>query len=92
MSATFITTYEHTCPARTDAGVLRLRGATETIQHGSIIVKPVLVSENSAFGAELSGIDWSRPVPPEIVQQVNILAKINISLQLITCVAGCSFD
>jgi alpha-ketoglutarate-dependent 2,4-dichlorophenoxyacetate dioxygenase len=78
MSTTFTTTYENTCPARPDAGVLRLRGSSEIIQHGSLTIKPVMVSENSAFGAEVSGIDWSRPVPPEVVRQVNLFANPNI--------------
>ncbi|RDW66637.1 hypothetical protein BP5796_09386 [Coleophoma crateriformis] len=72
MSTPLITTYENTCPARTATGVLRLRGASEPqlIRDGSLTIEPVLVSPNSAFGAEVSGIDWSRPIPPEMVKQL----------------------
>ncbi|RDW62411.1 hypothetical protein BP6252_11844 [Coleophoma cylindrospora] len=74
MSTPLITTYENTCPARTATGVLRLRGASEpqSIHDGSLTIEPVLVSPNSAFGAEVSGVDWSRPIPPEMVKQVRL--------------------
>ncbi|KAK9424998.1 putative TauD/TfdA-like domain-containing protein [Seiridium unicorne] len=56
-------TYENRCPAASDAGTLRLRGAP--LQDGALTIKPVLVSENSSFGAEISGVDWSRPIPED---------------------------
>lgn len=60
--------YENTCPA-TSSGTLRLRGAAQ-VQDGDLIVKPILVSEGSVFGAEISGIDWSQPLSKDRVQQV----------------------
>lgn len=60
--------YENTCPA-TGSGILRLRGAAQ-VQDGDLIVKPILVSEGSVFGAEISGIDWSQPLSKDRVQQV----------------------
>ncbi|KAI0144705.1 putative alpha-ketoglutarate-dependent 2,4-dichlorophenoxyacetate dioxygenase [Pestalotiopsis sp. NC0098] len=60
--------YENTCPA-TGSGILRLRGAAQ-VQDGDLIVKPILVSEGSVFGAEISGIDWSQPLSKDRVQQL----------------------
>jgi hypothetical protein len=31
---------------------------------------PILNSGTSVFGAEVSGLDWSKPIPEEIVHQV----------------------
>ncbi|KAF4633767.1 hypothetical protein G7Y89_g4355 [Cudoniella acicularis] len=69
MLSTLATAYENTCPP----AVLRLRGgnaALESIQDGTLLIKPVMVSHNSVFGAEVFGVDWSRPVAPEIVKQL----------------------
>ena len=55
--------YENTCPPRD--------GVAEAIQEGSLTIKPVLQSDHSAFGAEVFGVDWSKPVPEEIVAQVS---------------------
>lgn len=70
MSSTFTTTYENTCPARATTGSLKLGGANDPVQHGTLIVRPVMVSGDSAFGAEVSGVDWIRPIPDEIVKEV----------------------
>lgn len=70
MSRVFTTKYANTCPAPAGAGVLQLRGAPASIQDGSLTITPVMVTGGSYFGAEVSGIDWSSPVPAEIVQQV----------------------
>lgn len=40
------------------------------IRDGPLTVTPILVSEDSAFGAEVNGVDWSQPVPKSIVDQV----------------------
>lgn len=40
------------------------------VQYGNLTVIPILESENSAFGAEVSGVDWENPVPAETVAQV----------------------
>ena len=66
MSTTLTRTYETTCPPR-----LQLKAKSEVIHDGTLTVKPVKVSGTSSFGAEVLGIDWSRPVPREIVQQVS---------------------
>lgn len=49
---------------------LRLRRSSAAIQQGSLIVKPILQADDSSFGAEVSGVDWERPVPEDVVQQV----------------------
>jgi alpha-ketoglutarate-dependent 2,4-dichlorophenoxyacetate dioxygenase len=69
---TFTTTYSNTCPARNAAAVLHLRATPNSIQDGSLTITPVMVSGDSAFGAEVSGIDWSRPIPPETIKQVSL--------------------
>jgi alpha-ketoglutarate-dependent 2,4-dichlorophenoxyacetate dioxygenase len=58
--------YENTCPA----GPLRLRGAAPEIKDGSLMIKPILTYSDSSFGAEVSGVDWSQPIPEDIVEQV----------------------
>ncbi|KAJ5627700.1 hypothetical protein N7490_009928 [Penicillium lividum] len=59
-----IRVYEKTCPPR--AGT----DTHDAIQEGTLTIKPVLRSQNSSFGAEIYGIDWSKPVPLEIVAQL----------------------
>jgi len=61
----FTMTYENTCPPASTA-VLRLRGAHGPIHEGSLTITPVFAS----FGAEVSGLDWSRPIPQEIINQL----------------------
>ncbi|TVY81072.1 Alpha-ketoglutarate-dependent 2,4-dichlorophenoxyacetate dioxygenase [Lachnellula suecica] len=75
MSAIFTTTYENTCPARPSTGVLKLIWAHEPIKYGSLVVRPVMVSKDSAFGAEVSGVEWSHPVPSEMVKQLVEVSK-----------------
>lgn len=75
MSATLTTTYETTCPARSDTDILRLKGTPESIQAGSLTIIPVIVQNISAFGAEVSGVDWDRPISSEIVKQVRYLCS-----------------
>lgn len=60
--------YENVSPPT--ASVLRLRGAPDVLE-GSLSVTPVCINEDSVFGAEISGVDWSKPVPDEIVEQVS---------------------
>lgn len=70
MEVTTLTrTYENTSPPAN--GVLRLRGAPETIQDGVLTITPIIVSGDSSFGAEVSGVDWSKPVPEKLVKQVS---------------------
>jgi hypothetical protein len=66
------TTYANTCPTRNAAAVLHLRATPNSIQDGSLTITPVMVSSDSAFGAEVSGIDWSRPIPTETIKQVRL--------------------
>ncbi|KAJ5296226.1 uncharacterized protein N7443_007119 [Penicillium atrosanguineum] len=56
----YIRQYDNTCPRS---------GATNVIQDG-LTIKPVLQSENSAFGAEVLGVDWSKPFPDATVAQL----------------------
>ena len=57
-----IRVFEHTSPKRT--------GESLTIQDGPLTITPILVSDNSEFGAEVSGVNWNDPVPANIVSQV----------------------
>lgn len=65
-----VATNSTTASARDEAPVLQLRGASEAVRHGPLTAVPIMTSGDSVFGAEVSGIDWASPVPPEIVQQV----------------------
>lgn len=67
MLSTLATTYDTTCPP-----ILRLRGqnSPEPIRDGELAIRPVMTSDESSFGAEVFGVDWSRPVPEEIVNKV----------------------
>ncbi|PWY84782.1 putative alpha-ketoglutarate-dependent 2,4-dichlorophenoxyacetate dioxygenase [Aspergillus heteromorphus CBS 117.55] len=56
-----IRTYANTCP-RADA--------LPAIQEGALTVRPVFQSADSSFGAEVSGIDWSNPIPADVVAQL----------------------
>jgi alpha-ketoglutarate-dependent 2,4-dichlorophenoxyacetate dioxygenase len=62
----FPTTYPNTWPSQT--------GQSETdrelLQEGKLTITPILNSGTSVFGAEVSGLDWSKPIPEEIVHQV----------------------
>lgn len=58
-----ILVYDNTCPSRT--------GAQETIQEGTLSIHPILHSEDSFFGAEVYGVDWSKPVSDDVVAQVS---------------------
>lgn len=69
--ASLTRTYENRCPPPSDAATLRLRGAALEVNEGTLTIKPVLLSENSSFGAEVSGVDWSRPITEDIVKQVS---------------------
>lgn len=82
MSATLTTTYGTTSPARPDTDILRLRGTPESIQAGSLTITPVIDHSNSAVGAEVSGVDWDRPISSEIVKQVRPPAPIRSNIML----------
>ncbi|KAI1340975.1 putative alpha-ketoglutarate-dependent 2,4-dichlorophenoxyacetate dioxygenase [Xylariaceae sp. FL0016] len=65
-----ITSYENTCPAREDRGVIRLNGTPQVFQEGQLTITPILSSEDSSFGAEISGVDWSQPLAQAVVDQL----------------------
>ena len=67
LSHMHIRTYENTAPPQSEKN--------EPIQYGSLTVIPVLQSEDSVFGAEVSGVDWENPVPAETVAQVNRMVE-----------------
>ncbi|KAL3455152.1 putative alpha-ketoglutarate-dependent 2,4-dichlorophenoxyacetate dioxygenase [Aspergillus heterothallicus] len=64
MSQVHIRTYTNTCPPAHDTA------HHTAIELGSLAVTPVLHSDNSSFGAEVTGIDWANPIPPEQVKQL----------------------
>ncbi|KAF2165858.1 hypothetical protein M409DRAFT_55238 [Zasmidium cellare ATCC 36951] len=49
---------------------LHLRGPPTAISDGSFVVKPVLQSNDSSFGAEIGGVDWTNPIPAKVVRQL----------------------
>jgi alpha-ketoglutarate-dependent 2,4-dichlorophenoxyacetate dioxygenase len=63
-----ILVYDNICPSRA--------GAQHTTQEGSLTVHPILHSEDSSFGAEVYGVDWSKPVPADLVTQVSYRCRI----------------
>jgi len=63
----FPTTYQNTWPYRTGSS----EASHELLQEGELAVRPILNSGTYFFGAEVSGIDWSKAVPEDIVQQVS---------------------
>lgn len=57
--------------SNTSPPTLQLRGASpEPLDCDGLSVTPVIDAGNSVFGAEVSGVDWSQPVPAETVQKV----------------------
>lgn len=66
-----IRVFEQTSPKKT--------GEPLTIQDGSLTITPILVSDDSEFGAEVSGVNWNDPVPADIVSQlVNLQNKYGV--------------
>lgn len=65
MARTFIRTYHNTWPYGPT------QAAAKPTQCGDFVVSPVMVNGEHAFGAEVSGVDWSQPVPEETAQQVS---------------------
>lgn len=63
-----ILVYDNTCPSRA--------GAQQTIQEGSLSIHPILHSEDSSFGAEVYGVDWSKPIPGHVVAQVSYITEV----------------
>ncbi|KAH9893056.1 putative alpha-ketoglutarate-dependent 2,4-dichlorophenoxyacetate dioxygenase [Xylariomycetidae sp. FL2044] len=69
------TTYENTCPASSGAGTITLKGGAREYREGQLTIKPVLESADSSFGAEVSGVDWSQPIPEPTVKQLIALSE-----------------
>ena len=63
--------YETTVPGRKDSlDSKSITPATHVEDIHGLEVNPILVKGDSAFGAEVHGIDWSKPISDELVQQV----------------------
>lgn len=63
-------TYENRWPSSSSVETLHSRSAAPGTVEGSLTIRPIVASSSSSFGAEISGINWDRPVPEEIVTQV----------------------
>ncbi|KAF9729144.1 hypothetical protein PMIN04_000199 [Paraphaeosphaeria minitans] len=63
-------TYQNTWPTTTNEGTLRLKAPASSINEGGLKVTPVLINGHSPFGAEIEGIDWSRPIPEALVNEL----------------------
>jgi hypothetical protein len=59
-------TYENTFPPSKQQGT----GGHQPIQDGHITITPVLQDEQSSFGAQIDGIDWSCSLSTEDVMKV----------------------
>ena len=59
-----VTVYDNTSPPGAND--------VEPIQDGSLTVKPILASDDTSFGAEISGIDWGMPIPSHTISKVSI--------------------
>jgi alpha-ketoglutarate-dependent 2,4-dichlorophenoxyacetate dioxygenase len=66
----FPTTYRNTWPSQTSQS----EATFEPLQEGNLTVSPILTSGEFVFGAEVSGVDWSKPIPEDIVHQVSNIA------------------
>jgi len=63
------------------AGSIRLRG--EDIEHlDGLSIVPILITKSSVFGAEVSGVDWKKPVPEKVVKQVRMPIKTKQATRL----------
>lgn len=73
--------YESTSPPQS--------AGQEALNQGTLMIMPVLQSKNSAFGAEISGVDWENPIPEETVEQVRDIGSIPNDRWLNSCTASC---
>ncbi|WWD19800.1 hypothetical protein CI109_104264 [Kwoniella shandongensis] len=65
LTTSLIRTYPTT--ASGSSGTLHLRGGpAPTTTESGLTVVPVMVHSDSEFGAEISGVDWSKPISDEI--------------------------
>ncbi|KAL2060500.1 hypothetical protein VTL71DRAFT_9531 [Oculimacula yallundae] len=61
-----IRSYDTTCPPRPHAS--RDKSTDGPYGDGLLTIKPVLITQSSSFGAEISCIDWSQPIPDALVE------------------------
>ena len=65
--------YETTVPGRKDSFESKRSISTKHVEDiDDLEVKPVLVEDDSAFGAEVYGVDWSKPISDELIQRVSL--------------------
>lgn len=48
----------------------------QILGHGGLQVTPILVTGQHAFGAEVNGVDWSRPISGDLVQEACIVRHV----------------
>ena len=64
-------TYENVFPPSNQQTLKGRVGTHQPIQEGHITITPVLHDEQSCFGAEIEGVDWSQPLSTEEVEKVS---------------------
>jgi hypothetical protein len=72
------------------AGPIRLRGEEFQVTE-DLSISPVLNSKASVFGAEVSGVDWKKPVSEGVVKQVRKSIKIKQATRLTTLTTAHQF-
>lgn len=63
--------YENTFPPSEQQSVGGRGGNHQQFHEGHIIITPVLHDEQSSFGAQIDGIDWTFPVPADDIEIVS---------------------
>lgn len=64
-------TYLNTFPPSEQQSAGGRGGNHQPIHDGHIIITPVLHDEQSSFGAQIDGIDWSCPLPADDIEKVS---------------------
>ncbi|KAI8178059.1 Alpha-ketoglutarate-dependent 2,4-dichlorophenoxyacetate dioxygenase [Colletotrichum sp. SAR 10_75] len=62
--------YENTFPPNEQQRFGDRGGNHQQIHEGHIIITPVLQDEQSSFGAQIDGIDWSFPLPADDIEKL----------------------
>ncbi|KAF4881854.1 Alpha-ketoglutarate-dependent 2,4-dichlorophenoxyacetate dioxygenase [Colletotrichum fructicola] len=62
--------YENTFPPNEQQRIGDRGGNHQQIHEGHIIITPVLRDEQSSFGAQIDGIDWSLPLPANDIEKL----------------------
>ena len=82
MANTLTTTY----PSTASVGVLSLRGQeAQSYRDDTLTVTPIMVSNDSVFGAEIAGIVWDEILPPEQIKQVSLVRSPHQDSYLSVC-------